>query len=356
MARILYGVHGTGHGHAVRALTVARHFPEHEFLFVSHGDGAAILAKEFRVSECGNPETLVKRHSVDAVASFFSVLGTWLNARRNIRSLDNTIAAFKPHAAISDYECFVPLATRRHSIPCLSVDNQHILQFCAKDVTLWELPSYWITMASINLLFSNASEYIVTSFFRPDAASTSGSTPVLPPLLRENVVGSKPSDNGYIVAYQGYSTFDDFTSFLKSTGRKVRAYGLGRQGREGNVDFMPPSEEQFIEDLASCSYVICGGGHTLISEALHLGKPVLSFPIRHACEQQINALYLQRLGYGMFSTSRRPDRALVEAFEGQLDNFRKNIRATNFLGNQEIYSRINAFLQGNSRPSGSSSK
>ena len=48
MAKILYGVHGTGHGHAVRSLTLARHFAGlgHEFLFVSHGAGADILRRE----------------------------------------------------------------------------------------------------------------------------------------------------------------------------------------------------------------------------------------------------------------------------------------------------------------------
>jgi hypothetical protein len=59
----------------------------------------------------------------------------------------------------------------------------------------------------------------------------------------------------------------------------------------------------------------------------------------------MNALYLQRLGYGMFSTRHRAGRALVAMFEGQLDHFQKNIRATSFLGNHEIYSRIESFLQ-----------
>jgi hypothetical protein len=46
MAKILYGVHGTLHGHAMRALTIARHFSEHEFLFVTHDRGTAVLSPE----------------------------------------------------------------------------------------------------------------------------------------------------------------------------------------------------------------------------------------------------------------------------------------------------------------------
>ncbi len=70
MGRILYGVHGTGHGHAIRALTIARHFAGlgHEILFVSHGAGAAILRREFPVEEIPNPETPIRGHKVALAA------------------------------------------------------------------------------------------------------------------------------------------------------------------------------------------------------------------------------------------------------------------------------------------------
>ena len=69
MARIIYGVHGTGHGHAIRTLTVARHFGEHEFLFLSHGAGAAILRPEFKVLESDCLVTVVRQHKVSALAT-----------------------------------------------------------------------------------------------------------------------------------------------------------------------------------------------------------------------------------------------------------------------------------------------
>ncbi len=39
-------------------------------------------------------------------------------------------------------------------------------------------------------------------------------------------------------------------------------------------------------------------GFTLLSEALHLGKPVLAVPNRGFFEQAVNALYLRRSGRG----------------------------------------------------------
>jgi len=58
--------------------------------------------------------------------------------------------------------------------------------------------------------------------------------------------------------------------------------------------------------------VICNGGYTLMSEALYLGKPVLSIPLRRHGEQQLNATYLEALGLGR--RARRPDIATYRAF------------------------------------------
>ena len=71
MARILYGVHGTQHGHAIRALILARRLAEqgHEFLFVSSEEGAGLLAREFRVERFENPGTRYKNQRLDTPAT-----------------------------------------------------------------------------------------------------------------------------------------------------------------------------------------------------------------------------------------------------------------------------------------------
>ena len=74
MARILYGVHGIGHGHAVRGLTLARHFREHEFLFVSCEMGAEVLRGEFATLDCPQPESPVRTHRLSLTATRLSAL------------------------------------------------------------------------------------------------------------------------------------------------------------------------------------------------------------------------------------------------------------------------------------------
>ncbi len=344
MAKILYGVHGTGHGHAVRALTVARHYPQHEFLFVSHSDAAALLKREYHVIECYNPETPIVAHRVAAVGAVMSTLRTWGWQPRLTRMIVREIERFQPDVAISDYEYFVPRASRVAGLPCLSLDHQHIVTCARHDVPVRQRASYAVTDFAARFLFSQASEYVVTSFYRPSPHPGS-LTHLVPPLLRDSVVRQTPGDGNHVLAYHGYSTSAGFYNFLRAIQRPVRVYGSNLDRTEGNLQFKPNSEDGFLDDVTSCAYVICGAGHTLISEALHLGKPLLVIPIRGAFEQFLNAYYVEKLGYGRYHEGLAPPPALIARFEAELTGFRKNIRSESFCGNADIFRLLDAFIE-----------
>ena len=166
MARILYGVHGIGHGHAMRALTIARHFPEHEFLFLSHDTGAAILGQEFPVEECPNPPTVVKGHRVDVIATLIASLKVRCQSRRYLRQVLDLMDRFQPDVTMTDYEYFLPQASRQAGVPCLSIDHQHVITCCRHPVPWTQYPSYLSTSYAVASLFSRATDYLVISFFQ----------------------------------------------------------------------------------------------------------------------------------------------------------------------------------------------
>jgi uncharacterized protein (TIGR00661 family) len=104
--------------------------------------------------------------------------------------------------------------------------------------------------------------------------------------------------------------------------RKFVVYGLGRDGVEGNCTLHSFSEQRFVRDLASARAVVTNGGLSLMHEAIYLGKPVLSVPVRHQFEQEMNARYLEQYGYGLaaphidadvLETFLRQERAYAEA-------------------------------------------
>jgi uncharacterized protein (TIGR00661 family) len=121
-------------------------------------------------------------------------------------------------------------------------------------------------------------------------------------------------------------------------------YGMGDLAPSGNLVFRPHSRQGFLEDLRSCRYVITNGGHGVMAEALHLGKPVLSFPIHLAYEQLFNAHMLASLGYGDYSLARTPSPRLLESFEERLPFFRTAIPRGSFFGNPQLASRLNQLL------------
>ena len=93
---------------------------------------------------------------------------------------------------------------------------------------------------------------------------------------------------------------------------------------EENITYKEFSDTGFLEDLAGAKAVICNGGLTLITEALYLGKPVLSEPIKKHFEQIINAVYLEKLGFGKYVESL--DSRSVKEFVGSIQSFEEKLR------------------------------
>ena len=349
MARILYGVHGTGHGHAMRALTVARHYPQHEFLFVSHGHGAEILGREFKVEIYPNPETPVSGHKVDSIRAAQSQFRIWASQPRLIRNLTRLIETFKPDAALTDYEYLVPRACRKIGLPCLSFDHQHVVTMAQHQLPPGQTISYWATYGAIRLLFTRADYYLATSFYRPPLQPNAPCR-LVPPLLRKRILDYRPSEGDYVLAYHGYETFPGFFQFLKTIPRRVIVYGSHKDDRDGNLEFKKNSENGFLDDLAGSCYVVCGGGHTLISEALYLQKPLIVFPIRSAFEQFLNAHYVSQLGYGLGMTGLHAPPDTAAKFETNVENYRNAVAQENFCGNSDIYQVLDGFITNRQLP------
>jgi uncharacterized protein (TIGR00661 family) len=264
-----------------------------------------------------------------------------------MRRLQAAARAFRPDVAVTDYDYFVPRVAESLGIRCLSLDHQHVIPFSRISVPARQIPNRAGTELAIRLLFSRASRYLVTSFYRPPLRRARVPVLVLPPLLRVEVAKRRGTPGGHILAYQGYDTFRAFLPLLAATSRPVAVYGVSPiAGIDSRLRFMAWDETRFLEDLASCAYVVCGGGHTLISEALHLGKPVLAFPVRTAFEQYLNGHWLAKLGYGDLCESLSPRPTLLREFEQRLPLFSKAIARENFCGNAAIFSQLQSFFAG----------
>ncbi|MDR2696613.1 MAG: teichoic acid biosynthesis protein [Deltaproteobacteria bacterium] len=346
MARILYGIHGTGHGHAMRGLTIARGLTEHEFLFVTDGDAPSVLEKEFPVARLEGLGTVCRNYRVDLPATVAQGASVLLRRKHITEKLLRIMDDFKPDRCMTDLEYFVPRAAKRSGLACLTLDHQHVITCCRHKLPpdLWL--DYLVQGLTPKYLFPPTEENLIISFYAPPLRPKYNAR-IAPPILRRSVLDLKPRDSGHVLVYQSNSTHRGLLDFLKAATRRT-CYIFGYKngaGRDGNLVFRPKSEEGFLELLEGASYVICGGGHTLMTEALFLGKAVLSLPLKAFVEQSFNALYIEQLGYGMRADMFRLRPELLARFEARLGEFTRNAGRGNFRGNELVFGLVTNFIR-----------
>lgn len=351
MARILYGVHGTGHGHAMRGLILARAMPQHEFLFVANDDAPGVLEPEFKVARLPNLGTVFRNYQVDLGATIARAAPTLLRRKEYINQALRLIERFQPDVCMADLEYFVPKAAEAAGIPCMALDHQHVLTCCRHDLPSSMYFDVWLQGLTPRWLFRPAPANVIISFYAPPVKKNWNAM-VAPPILRQKTLDLTVENKDHILVYQSNSTDKRLLDFLKnSTKREAHVFGYSeREERSGNIIFHKKSEDKFMELLAQAAYVIQGGSHTLMSEALYLGKPVLSIPLLAMVEQRLNAHYLEKLGYGSQTAMAQLNARLLDGFEKNLDAYRKKIAGSNFLGNSQVFELIDNFANSKKLP------
>ena len=119
---------------------------------------------------------------------------------------------------------------------------------------------------------------------------------------------------------------------------KFIVYGFNKNEVDGNLHFKLFNENEFYDDLASAKAVICNGGFTFISEAIHLKKPIYSIPARGNFEQTLNGYYVQRLGYGEYHEVMNAKR--VENFLNNLPKYQNKLKTVKKTNNEGIVNEL----------------
>jgi len=339
MARILYGVMGDAAGHVNRALIMAQEKSGHEFLFIGGGRVHDLESHGYVVEDVPMPATLYRNNRVDIPATVINALRVFVRSGPVVRRVADIITAYDPDLIVTDYEYFTPIAARKLGRPCVSLDHQHVITHCAYAVPKEERVSRLMTGWSIRRLYSRADRYVIISFFHLRAKDPA-TTQVFPPILRRAVVERRATAGDHVLVYQTSPTFHRLFPILEKIDRRFVIYGFGEQPARKNLVFKKRSTDGFLDDLASSQWVIANGSHNVVSEALHFGKPVFSFPIANAYEQFFNAYFLAKLGFGAYSLETNPSEKVLTEFAARTDEFRASIQQVNFFGNEAVARRL----------------
>ena len=344
MARVLYGVMGNTFGHVSRALAIASRLPEHEFHFVGGGRVPEVLRELYPVSEVPVARTVYKRQRASVLGTCGHLARCAGNLPKVRRQLLDLIERWQPDVAICDREFFLPHAARKAGLRMFSVDHSHVLQICRYPVPASECVSWSLSRLEDFLFFDYTRQNLVVSFFHPTIRRNE-TNELLPPVLRQVVREIRPTRGEYVFIYQSTPTFSALIEVVRQLKRPAIVYGYRNdRAQEGNLTFKPFDQRTILEDLAGCAYAVVNGGHNLICEALHFGKPLLCFPVAVNFEQFLNAWHVRALGYGDFATGFEPELPMFQRFESRLDEYRHNIQRKFVDGTDTVIERVRALI------------
>ncbi len=335
MARIAISVCGEGRGHATRIATLVENLiHEHEVLVYTSADALGFLRGRF-TGEDGRVDV----REIPGIV--FQYTGGRLDVMRSITAgldyqarqlgplvdrLIRELEAFGADLAITDFEPALPRAASREGIPLVSVDHQHFLLAYDLDALPWTLQwNAWFMSHAVWLYVAEATDTVVSAFFRPPLRRGWEHVVQVGPLLRDAITRAVPRDDGYVVSYLRRHTPFSAIEALADCGMPVKVYGLGHRDHVGNVSFHTIDEQRFIDDLAGCSAVVAAAGNQLIGESLHLGKPLLVLPERAHAEQMMNSHFLAGMGCGQFVLLEDITRQQIRRFLDDQGRFRSAV-------------------------------
>ncbi len=341
--KVLYGVNGEGMGHATRSeLVISSLLERHEVQIRASGAAYRYLGGMFEsVEEVFGPSFAMDQGEILRWASF---TGTLSSARRelpgNVTNWMSAAEQWRPDVVVTDFEPLTGIYARLTRTPLVCVDNIHMVDRCHHDreITHQALDDYRLATTVVRAMVPHAGDYVIPTFFRPEVSK--GRTTLVPSILRNAIIDSKPSRGNHLVVYSGGG--DDLIDTLRQAPLPIHLYGMRDGDQVGTVDgaieFRPRSTDGFLEDLVTSRGVITGGGFSLLSEAVYLGKPVLSMPLKGQFEQLMNARYLEREGYGVCAT--RIDEAVLNGFLDGLDGFDEKLAGYSQDDNEEALAVI----------------
>jgi uncharacterized protein (TIGR00661 family) len=335
---------GNTYGHVARTLAIVSRLPEHEFHFVGGGRVPELLGSAYPVLEVPVKRTIHKNQRVSIPATCGQLVHCVRQMPAVRRRIVDLIQSWQPDLAICDREIFLPRAARAAGLECIGLDHSHVLPACHYPVPAAQWLSWSLARLEDSIFFNSTRRNLIVSFFHPQL-KPGRTDELLPPVLRPEVRQIRPNDGDHILIYQTSPTFTQLLDAARQLPRRVIVYGFrNAHSVEGNLTFKPFDQCGILADLASCAYAVVNGGHNLICEALAYGKPVFCFPITGQFEQFINAWHVRELGYGDFSTSRRPTPALFKEFEPRLELCRQIIRDKFKDGTDAVVSRVRELI------------
>lgn len=282
--KIFYAVQATGNGHISRAQQLypyLEQFGDVDF-FIS-GNNANL---DFKIPVKYRSKGCSLHYSKCGGLNYFDVVK---NIKPYMMYKDaKSLPLEKYDVIINDFDFVTSLACKLKRLP--SVQLGHQASFQSNETPRPDKKS--IVGETILKHYAHATNHIGFHFQKYDSF-------ILPPVIKEEFINATPIDLNHVTIYlpsfQKHCLLEalnklphiQFHWFLDSIN-SIRT--------EKNITYYPINQNLFNKSLLSCHGLITGGGFETPSEALYLGKKLISIPIQNHYEQQCNAAAAKKIG------------------------------------------------------------
>lgn len=282
--KIFYAVQATGNGHISRAMELYPHLREYGTVDFFLSGGNSTLSLDLPVKYRSKGMSLY--YNCNGGLDYWQIMKGIkpLRIRREIRELPVN----EYDLVINDFDYITAAACAHRGVP--SVQFGHQASFISTNTPRpaarnrtgeWILKNYAKANRYIGLHFESYEDFIFT------------------PVIRRDILEAQPEDLGYITVYlPSYCEQQLIRLFEQFGDRRFEIFcgQIQEEKKVNNIRLLPVSREAFSTSLIGCHGLITGGGFETPAEALHLGKKILSVPIRSQYEQQCNAAALEKMG------------------------------------------------------------
>ncbi len=329
-------------GHATRSRPIIEHLKKrHKVRIFAGGKALPYLRKHFSVRWLASTHLVYRNNAVHDVRS---VLLNLVRAPLYGFSLVKMLFVMlfrRPDVLITDFEPWSSWAAMLTGVPVVTIDNENVITRAKLSLPKHHRSSFIKAWAVVHATIPSAQAILIPSFFFPPLKTTRAQ--YVRPIIRKEIAARKPTQGNHVLVYQTSSSNQQLLSALKRFARQQFViYGFPRDDRDANLQFKRFNEKEFFDDLASAKAVITNGGFSLMCEAIHLRKPVLSIPIAGQCEQIINAYYLERLGYGLMAHEATP--AALKTFFARLPRQREALKKPTASNLPSVFTTIEKVL------------
>lgn len=305
--RIAISINGQGRGHLTRMTALSQLLAEeHELIFWCPEKYHSFLQEHFPNSyiyPIPYYKIVLDGNKIDIVKTSLSNVENIIATPTYTSDLTDQLRLMDVDILISDFEPFLPKAARRAGIPIIQLNHPAVV---LRSIAF--TPDALIAKVISTSMMGEYDVRIISSFYNGDIG----------PIIRREIRNAETKTGDHFIVYLSPTIRPKLIEKLDSIpGLKYKVF--------------PKKDEDFVEALAGSRGVITNCGHQLLSESLHLKKPILSFPFEGQYEQKLNSEMLIKSGRGIVGN--------IETLSADVDrylDFVENFDPTAESGNSEV--------------------